>query len=234
MTVFSRFFALLFLLCTASCSSVTKSSSQKDSPHTNRSRSQKYQNIIVVDAGHGGHDQGAQSTIYKYQEKHLTLATSLMLKDHLEKMGYRVLLTRKKDFYLSLQKRTQIANKKRNTVFVSIHFNAASNKKANGLEIFYYDSPSQSEKKRKLLSKALAESVLTSSIHYTKSGSRGVKKGNFFVIRQTNIPAILVEGGFLTNKEEMTRLKDPQYLNRLSWGIAKGLDHFLNTHISLL
>ena len=183
--------------------------------------------IIIIDAGHGGHDQGTQSQMYKYQEKHLTLATAMMVRDHLENHGFRVVMTRRRDIFIPLENRSKTANKPRHTLFVSIHFNAAANRKAEGVEIFFYQPNSSGDQERAKASKHLAEAVLKNIIKSTHAPSRGVKKGNFHVIRKTTIPSILVEGGFLTNKDEMLKLKDPKYLNRIAWGVAKGIENFL-------
>ena len=149
--------------------------------------------------------------------------------DHLENMGYRVVMTRHRDRSTSLEKRSSLANRYRNALFVSIHFNAAANLKAKGIEIFYYDSHKNREKS--IESKLLADSALAKIIHYTKALSRGVKRGNLHVIRETVMPSILIEGGFLSNESEVHRLKNRKYLNRLAWGAAKGIDHFVKSAV---
>ncbi|MFT5319361.1 MAG: N-acetylmuramoyl-L-alanine amidase, partial [Chlamydiales bacterium] len=169
------------------------------------------------------------SQMYKYQEKHLTLATAMMVKDHLENLGYRVIMTRRRDVFIPLENRAKIANKPRNTLFVSIHYNAAANRKAEGVEVFFYQPNSSGDQERSKASKKLASAVLKDIIKSTHAPSRGIKSGNFHVIRNTNIPSILVEGGFLTNKNEMIKLKDPKYLNRIAWGVAKGIENYLES-----
>ncbi len=189
------------------------------------SHSRRKSKTIVVDAGHGGDDYGTHSLQKpRYHEKFLTLATSLMVRDHLKRMGYQVIMTRTTDKFISLDQRTNIANKRKADLFVSIHFNSAPSRQAHGTEIFFYDS--RKEKVRASRSKGLAQRVLTHVTKSSKTASRGVKAGNFAVIRNTKMPAILVEGGFLTNAEEMRVLKDPKVLNKIAWGIAKGVDEF--------
>jgi N-acetylmuramoyl-L-alanine amidase len=153
--------------------------------------------LVVLDAGHGGSDQGAK--VRSLQEKKITLQTALHAKKMLEDLGYRVLLTRKKDSFISLPKRVSIANQTKGVLFVSIHCNAAPNTLAQGLEIYYYKGgdPSRSTK-----SFTLADFSLQKIIQETGCACRGVKSGRFYVIRETTMPSILVEIGFLTNTEE--------------------------------
>lgn len=178
--------------------------------------------IIILDPGHGGTDEGAKVNAFK--EKKITLLTTLLTKKHLEELGYRVLLTRGHDTYVSLQRRVDIANKSRAVLFVSIHFNASLSQEAEGIEIFYYPT---SDSQRVQSSRKLASYILYHVIDTTEAVSRGVKKGNFHVIRETSMPAVLVEGGFVTHQGERRKLKDRAYLDRLASGIAKGVDRYV-------
>lgn len=177
--------------------------------------------LIIIDAGHGGYDLGAK--IAACNEKSLALSTALLVKKHLSDMGYRVILTRSRDIFLPLQKRTEIANQTKGKLFVSVHFNSAKSPDAKGIEIFYHDSQ---DKTRSASSKELARKVLTKILDRTGALSRGVKGGNFFVIRETKMPAILVEGGFITSEEERKLLIDVNYRDKLAKGIAEGIDHY--------
>ncbi len=178
--------------------------------------------LIVLDAGHGGTDEGAK--VNTFMEKRLTLMTSLLVRRHLEELGYRVIMTRSKDVYLPLPRRVAIANKTKGSLFVSVHFNSSPRPDAKGIEIFYFDSK---EMWRTRASKRLANCILHRVLDQTEAVSRGIKQGNFHVIRETDMPAVLVEGGFMTNKEERSRLRDREYLNRLSIGIAQGIDKYM-------
>ncbi|MBY0528946.1 MAG: N-acetylmuramoyl-L-alanine amidase [Rhabdochlamydiaceae bacterium] len=180
--------------------------------------------LIILDPGHGGTDHGA--AVRSFQEKKVTLLATLLTKKHLEELGYRVLLTRSRDAYLSLPRRVSIANKASGVLFVSIHFNSAKNTDAHGIEVFYYGS---SEPWRSRASQRLANCILYRVIDQTTAHSRGVKHGNFHVIRETEMPAVLVEGGFITNAHERDRLKSRDYLNRMAIGIAQGVDKYLKT-----
>lgn len=183
--------------------------------------------LIVVDAGHGGKDFGTNShSNPKYLEKNLTLSTAFMLKTYLEQMGYEILLTRDDDTFIPLDERAQIANDQKPKAFISVHYNHADSKEASGIEVYYYKS--EDNKARTSSSKLLAESILSNVIHSTQAKSRGVKHGNFAVIRETKMPAILIEGGFLSNADEMEKIKKGGYLKQIAWGIANGLDEYID------
>lgn len=182
--------------------------------------------LILIDPGHGGEDKGAESPFKPgCQEKSLTLATSCLVKDFLQQMGYPIKMTRSEDIFIPLQTRASMANEAKPALFVSIHYNSAPNKGANGIEVFYYLS--KIDKKRTNDSKALASIVLAKVLERTGAKSRGVKSENFAVIRETEMPAILIEGGFLTNQEEMQKIKDPLYIRQLALGIALGVDQYV-------
>lgn len=182
--------------------------------------------LIVVDPGHGDHDKGAQSISKpRYLEKSLNLITAKFVRDYLQQLGYLVLMTRETDKFVTLEGRAEMANGCNPALFVSIHYNSAPSAEACGVEVFYYQSAAQKE--RMVKSKRLASQVLKNILAQTGAKSRGVKAGNFLVIRETTMPAILVEGGFLTNEEELQKLKDPAYLKQLAWGVAKGVDDYL-------
>lgn len=184
---------------------------------------------IIIDPGHGGHDIGTQSISKpRYQEKSLNLVTAKFIRDFLQQLGYQVTMTREEDKFVSLDKRAKIANERKPTIFVSIHYNSAPIAEAQGVEVFFYQSKSKENKERMVKSKRLAHAVLKNIVVETKAKSRGVKHGDFLVIRQTTMPAILVEGGFVTNEAELQNLKDPVYLKRLAWGVVRGIEEYLS------
>lgn len=179
--------------------------------------------LIILDPGHGGSDEGAK--VHYFMEKRLTLMTTLLVRKYLEEMGYRVIMTRSKDVFIPLHRRVSIANKTKAVLFASVHYNSSPSTEAHGIEVFYFNGADQ---KRAKESRKLASSVLSELIRHTSANSRGVKNGNFHVIRETTtMPAILIEGGFMTNQEERTNLRDKQYLEKISKGIAIGIDKFL-------
>lgn len=177
--------------------------------------------IIVLDAGHGDNDPGAHNALCK--EKNLTLKTALLTKAELVKMGYRVVMTRARDEFVNLKKRAQIANVLKSQVMVSIHYNSAPNKKAHGIEIFY---PVKAKPWREKRSKLLAQTILRKMLVNTNANSRGIRKGNFCVIRETNMPAVLIECGFITNDKECRKMIKPEYQRVLAKSIAQGLDEY--------
>jgi len=188
---------------------------------------------VIIDSGHGGKDYGALSEGYGYEEKQLTLSTSHMVKNYLQKLGYKVVMTRNQDVFLSLDERAEIANKLPADLFISIHFNFSPNTSAEGIEVYYCTLATESsdnEKKRLKISKELAQEMLTRTVKHTGAHSRGVKTANFAVLRKTEMPAVLIECGFLSNHAERERIKDPRYLNFLAWGIARAVDFHLTSH----
>ena len=179
--------------------------------------------LIVVDAGHGAYDLGAH--VKQCEEKDLCLKTAHFVRKHLERRGYHVAMTRTRDEYISLKKRVEFANDLRAQALVSIHFNSAKNLLANGMEVFFYG---KGEPWRKKNSSRLAKTVLSKMVSQTDALSRGAKEGNFCLIRETKMPAILVEGGFITNSEEMQKMKDDRYLDKIAHSIADGLVQYFD------
>lgn len=183
---------------------------------------------IIVDAGHGAEDEGAKTTQKPiYSEKNFNLVTARFVEQQLKQKGYHPLMTREKDVFVSLMDRAKLPQLDNHDLFVSVHFNSAPSPQAEGIEVFYYRD--ENHPARTQASKALAESVLKYVIKETGAKSRGVKHGNYCVIRETDVPAILVEGGFLTHPEELEKIKDPKYLKKLAWGITQGLDQYCQT-----
>lgn len=214
-----------FLVCLPlSAEMIHSSSGLKAKPPVKTAAPAVHKPLIILDAGHGGRDEGAK--VHSFKEKKITLATVLYTKKFLEQMGYRVILTRGKDLEMSLPRRVTLANKTRGAVFVSVHFNASKNSDAKGIEIFYYDSRNPDRAKQ---SRRLANYVLHYVIDQTEANSRGVKVGNFHVIRETQMPAVLLEGGFVTNYEECSNLRKKEYLEHIAKGVALGIDKYLKS-----
>lgn len=180
---------------------------------------------IVIDAGHGGEDRGARAKPPYCEEKRLCLETARLVKKYLGQLGYHVVMTRNTDAFVSLPQRVEIANQALGDLFVSIHYNSSRKTTANGIEIFFHENGEKQKKSHS--SRRLADSILRRLIRRTSAVSRGVKKGNFYVIRETSMPAVLVEGGFLSNPEERSRLRNQEYQEQLARGIADGIHLFL-------
>lgn len=216
----------------------------------------KYQTIFL-DAGHGGRDIGASSTFVR--EKDLTLTMTLKLKNILKKMGYRVLLTRDRDKFMNLKQRTDYVYRRKGSIFISIHANAAPRKKTKGvryegMEVFYLSLKNSKRirnkraiyRGRKVYSKSAYRKMVSSwkfseskklanLVHYNilshvgrqyKIYDKGIKRKDFWVLLATKIPSILVETGYLTNKNEVKKLKNSDYQTRLMEGIARGINSY--------
>ena len=169
---------------------------------------------VIIDPGHGGHDKGGQwGRVY---EKHLALDTSVRLEAHLQKMGYKTLLTRRSDYFVSLPGRMNIANKHNNAIFVSIHYNYTWKSHVSGIETFYHGSDS----------KKLAQDVHRGVMSRVKVVDRGVKYARYYVIRNCKLPSILVEGGFVSNSNERSRMKTAWFRDAVARGIADGIQSF--------
>lgn len=180
--------------------------------------------LIYLDPGHGALDFGAVIKRPLMQEKRLCLLTAHYAKRYLEQMGYPVSLTRSRDIYVSLEKRAYLANRFKAGIYVSIHYNSCPNPKIDGIEIYYCDQPGN---KKTAVSRRLAQKVLQQMLVKTKASSRGVKRGNFLVLRETKMPSILVEAGFLTNACERNKINQKKYLFTIARGIANGINSFV-------
>jgi len=166
---------------------------------------------IVIDPGHGGHDTGANSG--RVFEKHLNLDVSRRLEIQLRRRGYRTVMTRNRDEYIPLIKRSHIANRYRNSIFVSIHFNWSWRSSAYGIETFYYSYTGYK----------MASKIHASIVRKLRPEDRGVKRGKFSVLRNTRAPAILVEGGFISNSSERKRMLQAWYRQALAESISSGI-----------
>ena len=167
---------------------------------------------VVIDAGHGGHDRGGIPG-QRIAEKDMTLDVAQRLRNVLAAKGYRVVMTRDSDVFVPLATRVAIANSYRNAIFVCIHFNATQRAGAGGIETYFYSRDSL---------------PLASAVHYYVAGgapssNRGVRRRGYYVLRRTNVPAVLVECGFLTNPTEAAYAQTASYRQKLADEIAAGV-----------
>ena len=167
---------------------------------------------VVIDPGHGGFDRGGIPG-QDVSEKAMALDVSLRLARKLRAAGYRVVMTRDSDVFVPLGERVRIANSYRDAVFVCIHFNSATRANANGIETYYYSNQSA----------ALAAAIHRQVVAGTTSDNRGIRRRGYYVLRRTNIPAVLVECGFLTNPWEARLALQSDYRDRLATQIAAGI-----------
>ncbi|WP_139414282.1 N-acetylmuramoyl-L-alanine amidase family protein [Chlamydia abortus] len=182
--------------------------------------------VIFIDPGHGGKDQGTASKEFHYEEKSLTLSLAFSVQSYLKRMGYKPVLTRTSDVYVDLGKRAALANQNKADIFVSIHCNYSSNTSAFGTEVYFYNGKNNVAS-RSRASEALAKDVLNAMQKNGTLKIRGAKNGNFAVIRETTMPAILIETGFLSNPRERAALSDARYRMHIARGIAEGVHTFL-------
>ena len=194
---------------------------------------------VVIDAGHGGKDEGAKSK--GVLEKTLTLDVALRLERILNARGFSTIQTRTQDVFVTLSERSQIANRvKSPAIFVSIHFNQGNERDIAGIETFYADNKvptatdwtwvgffSRSEPLD--TGEELAAEVQYAVILKTGARDRGIRARHLYVTRHTRLPAILVEGGFITNQMESHLLNEDHYADTLAAGIADGIQAWWRT-----
>lgn len=174
---------------------------------------------VVIDPGHGGGDPGAVG-IGGLQEKDIVLPISIRVAQVLEQQGVQAILTRQDDREIDLEPRVQVANRADADLFVSIHANAIdlSRPDINGLETYYYSSAT---------SRQLAQTIQASVVEATGMRNIGVKEARFYVLRRTLMPAVLVETGFVTGRDDAARLADPAFRDRMAEAIARGILQYI-------
>jgi N-acetylmuramoyl-L-alanine amidase len=213
---------------------------------------------VIIDPGHGGTDPGAIG-VGGLREKDVTLRLSKMLATKLRAIGFRVVATRDRDRFVSLEERTAIAEASNGDVFVSLHANAASRRSVQGIETYYPDanherhslriamrengvSRDQLDELQRTLAKlriaeispysqrlaSLVQNQLARALPstYGKIQDLGAKKGPFYVLFLSNMPAILIEAGFVTNKSDAKRLRNSGYLESVATQISTGLERY--------
>ena len=213
--------------------------------------------LIVIDAGHGGRDNGA--SYHRIREKDVTLALAKKLRKELRYRGYRVAMTRTTNKYLSLTQRTDFANAKKASLFISIHTNAAPKYKRKsadtyqGVQVFslrrkharrngrirfrrkktysrYMSRRMLSQSKRlrsAQLSRHIKRELLASVRKEHKVLDKGARKSDFWVLIGTTMPSVLVEAGYLTHKKEGKKLRSSRYQTFIVRGIGNGVDAYL-------
>lgn len=196
---------------------------------------------ICLDPGHGGKDTGNQvSGFFWHSEKTYTLLLAQELSDQLKKAGFNVILTRAKDAYVDLPQRPAIANKAKADLFVSLHFNATESGKNSvaGPETYCItpvgaaSSNSQGEgadhaattanrvEKKSLL---FAYQIQKALVQNLAVNDRGVRRARFAVLRDAAMPAILIEGGYMTNPTEGKKIYDAAWRRQMAAAVVKGI-----------
>lgn len=189
---------------------------------------------VVVDAGHGGSDPGAVGVNGLY-EKNVNYDIAAKLRQLLVKLGYDVVLTRDSDEYISLADRVDLTAKAKPALFVSVHANSHPNANVDGSLVLYYDKdyPQDSYPASDAMtaltpeSKRLASLVLQNMVLEAGFADKGLVPSAAYVIRMGQVPSILVETAFLSNKNDAARLADETVRQKLAEGIAKGIAAYL-------
>lgn len=176
--------------------------------------------LVVLDPGHGGNDPGAVG-IGGLNEVDIVDPVADQVAALLEANGVSVVLTRTENIEVDLPPRVDLANRLDANLFVSIHANAIdiSRPEVNGIETYYYSSGEQ-----------LAEMIHESVIDATGGPDRGVRTARFYVLRNTDMPAVLLELGFVTGEYDAERLSDPEYREILAQAIARGILQYIQRY----
>ncbi len=177
--------------------------------------------MVMIDPGHGGRDPGAVG-IGGLQEKNVILPISQEVARILQQSGITARMTRDTDYFVSLEGRTQLANNANADLFVSIHANAISMSRpdVNGFEVYYHQS-----------GRALAESIHRNVMRRLQMRDRGVRTARFYVLRNTSMPSVLVETGFVTGREDAPRLNDPAFRSQMAQAIAAGILEYIQNNV---
>lgn len=187
--------------------------------------------VVMLDPGHGGYDPGAISSQGVY-EKAINLQIAQKIKEMLRPSGIEVFLTREEDIdyapngvkgktsrkKIDLNRRIDIANKAKADVFVSLHVNATATGQDSGAETFYHYKSEAG--------KGLAELIQQELIKIPGMNRRIAKPGDFYVIENTSMPAVIVEMGYLSSIKEQKKLQQSWYQEQLSRAIAKGIANY--------
>jgi N-acetylmuramoyl-L-alanine amidase len=167
---------------------------------------------VVVDAGHGGKDNGAFRR-YGGAEKNATLDVASRLASKLRESQFRVVMTRSSDVFIPLDQRAGISNRQNNAIFVSVHFNDSGRRGIRGFET-YYHSP---------VARPLAYRIQQHLMTLPGAVNRGVKTADFRVLRKAEYPAVLVECGFLSNRKEGAAARSASRRDDLADKIAEAI-----------
>jgi len=169
--------------------------------------------VVVIDPGHGGDDPGAIG-INGVKEKNVILPIAQEVTNLLEQQGIQVIMTRNNDKAVSLQERSEIANRANADLFISIHANSMgmSRPDISGLETYYLEDGMR-----------LAESIHNTILKDVDVKNRRIRRARFYVLRHTEMPAVLVEIGFLTGKEDAQKLANQTYRDKMAQAIADGI-----------
>ncbi len=207
-------------------------------PSKSKTKGRKIFDTVVLDPGHGGHDSGAYCALGK--ESYFALDTANQLKRELQKRGYKVVMTRTSDRYVTLGNRVKIANRYRNAIFVSLHYNSGQSR-AYGIETFALSPQGSSStfvgrRSSDFLNHegndhdseniALSTAIHASAMYRVRTIDRGIKRARWTVLTGLKIPGVLFEGGFLSNANEARKIATSSHRKRIAHCIADGIDNY--------
>lgn len=183
--------------------------------------------VIAIDPGHGGKDPGTiQNGV---NEKDINLAVSHKLNEGLRNKGYTTIMTREDDTFIELKERANIANRNGADLFISIHSNSHPNSSVSGVQVLYHSKDKTNVTKEETYK--LANIIKEEIIKGTGAKDKGlVPREQTVVIRDTNMPAVLIELGFLSNPKEAELLKDESYQYLLVESIINGIERYFETY----
>ncbi|MCM0595907.1 N-acetylmuramoyl-L-alanine amidase [Weissella uvarum] len=181
------------------------------------------ESTVVLDPGHGGSDSGALSTNNKY-EKNYTLALAKRVKKQLEKRGTRVIMTRSTDKLVPLAEIPEIAERNQADLFISFHFDSAPEaNSASGYTTYYYHKKNQSKRLAQAINQAISPNM-PDDMH-----NKGVDFGDYLVLRDNSVPAILMENGYINSDRDFKHMQSASYQNKIAKSIPTGLENYLET-----
>jgi N-acetylmuramoyl-L-alanine amidase len=175
--------------------------------------------VILLNPGHGGQDTGAIRN--GIMEKDITLAISLQLRDLLEAHGAKVSMTRTTDVYLRLPEIANITNRVRPDLFVAVHVNACGARAVDRIETYYWTQEGQEA----------ARTIFTALTRQLGKDGLPASKHQLYVLDHTDIPATLVEVGFLSNPKTRASLVTSSYQRRIADAIAVGITDYFTDRI---
>lgn len=189
-----------------------------------------YKSIVVLDAGHGGYDPGAQNK--KTNEKDLTFKIAYTLMQQYTSQNapdIKVYWTRTSDTYITLAKRAAFAKSVSADAFISLHMNSASNSSANGTEV-YYSVSNNSKGFGGITSKKMAGLFKTKLIQDLKTKNRGVKTAGYYVLKHNTVPSILIELGFISGNTDYGKLTSSSFQKKAAKSIYEGIGSMFATY----
>ena len=198
--------------------SLTGGAEAKENPEALAAAAGKQGPVICLDPGHGGNDQG--TSYQELLEKDINLAVAEKVEKYLENAGCQVVMTRKEDIRVDKYYRAELANQAEADVFVSIHCNYLEQGEASGIEIYF--DPEKTE------GGILGRKIMNQMTTQTGASDRDVRTEDFVVTRETNMPSVLVELGYLSDGTERGKLMTDSYQNLLAKGIAQGILDYVN------